>query len=319
MSDLEQRVSESLVRAAGDAPAAGGLAEAARARARGRRRTRLAGAAALAVAVVAVPVAVTLGSGGSGRSPVAPDPGGSSTAAPSGGPEVPDGWRVEAWRGLSVQVPDSWREGGRSAWCAGGGDPAVPVVQRPDTIVELIECSRPTYSLGLSLGSAAAYDTVYPSGHVWRYRRGDVEMYVDGSWLGHWYDDRRLVQVNAADRETVERVLESVAVTDDGWSTVEREGVTADLPPGWVPLDGSGCELEIDVYGPPGDEPCDPPEQLAFYESALFDPKYGPGTRRDDDGNGWSGYTYVDGVVVSVSASSRAVVGRVLDSARPTR
>lgn len=221
MTDLESRVREALDSAAGSAPPATGLAEAARRRRRGHRRR--------SVALTAVGVAVVLVAGVAGvRSlqetsvvPV-PDrvaPGDATSAAPSPEPDpdpVPPGWRVETWRGVSVEVPDDWAAGSRSDWCAGRAGPEVPVVERPHTTTQLVECHHPHASLGLSLGSAAAYDPVYPSGHVWRYQHGDswdgVEVYVDGSWLGHWYDGRHLVQVNAADRATVERVLGSVRV-----------------------------------------------------------------------------------------------------------
>jgi hypothetical protein len=214
MSDLEQRVREALADVAGDAPTAGGLAEAARGRARGRRRSRVTGAAAAAVAAVVIPLAITFGGDAPGGGPVAPDPGGPPTSPTSTGPAVPEGWRVETWRRLTVAVPGDWAEGGRSAWCAGDGDPAVPVVQGPDTVVEMIACSDPEISLGLTLGPVGVYSSVHPSGHVWLYERGDAEMYLDGSWLGQFYDEQYLVQVNAADRETVERILATVEVAE---------------------------------------------------------------------------------------------------------
>ena len=80
-------------------------------------------------------------------------------------------------------------------------------------------CGDPAYSFGLSFGSSAAYDTVYESGHVWQYTMGGqpgIEQFVVGSWLGHWYDGTRLVQVNAADRATVQRVLDSLEVSTGG-------------------------------------------------------------------------------------------------------
>lgn len=124
-----------------------------------------------------------------------------------------DGWRTETWSGLSVDVPGDWVPGAPAAYCIGGRSPERGVVQRPSTGVRSIRCNDPHYGFGMVLGSSAAYDTVYPSGHVWQYTGG--QEYVDGSWLGHWYDGERLVRVNAGDRATVERILASVAVQSD--------------------------------------------------------------------------------------------------------
>lgn len=313
MTDLEQRLHDSLVSAAHEAPAPDDLAGAARARLRRRRRTVAAAVASVAAVVVAVPAALTLG-GDEPDDHTAVDPG------PAAEGTVPDGWRMVTAQGLSVLVPEQWQEGARPAWCAGGGGrPEQPLVQLPGQVVDLIACHHPTESLGVTIGSASAARPAYESGHVWRYEQGTgpdgVEYYLDGSWLGYWYDDERLVSVNAADRETVERVLASV---DTGWTTAEHDGVTVDLPPGWVAKDQTGCEWEFPSFGPPTADPCDPDaEGVSFYASATFDPADGPGLRRGEDG--WSGYAYAGDYAVYVHVADRQVGQRILDSREPAR
>lgn len=110
MTDLESRLGAAL-RVAGDAaPHAGGLADGARARLRRRRRTTLAGVAVAVVVAVAAPLGLRAGLTG-------------------GDPEVttavPDGWRTESFRDLTLRVPDDWGFQGGPDWCLGDGSPAV--------------------------------------------------------------------------------------------------------------------------------------------------------------------------------------------------
>ena len=65
-------------------------------------------------------------------------------------------------------------------------------------------------SFGVSFADASAISPAYESGHVWQYEAGDVQQYVPGSWLGYWYDGNDLVEVNAADQETVQEIIDSV-------------------------------------------------------------------------------------------------------------
>ena len=222
MTDFERRVTEALESGAEQAPDATGLVVAARRRARLRRRVRGGVVAGLVVVAVAVPVgAVALG----GDSPsdgghVAEDPTTSEPSAPEPSTfEVPAGWQVERWHGIQVAVPGDWGQGTRSSWCAGGRADQGRVEQ-PDSSGVSIACMDPAYSFGLSFGSSVGFDAAYSSGHVWRYATdGDpdvVVQYVPGSWLGFWYDDTRLVQVNADDRETVQQVLDSMSVDEPG-------------------------------------------------------------------------------------------------------
>ena len=160
---------------------------------------------------------------------------------------MPDGWRMVTADGLSVLVPEQL-EGGRPPRlvCWGRGRRNSRWSSCPARSAMSSPADHPVESLGITIGSASAASLVYESGHVWRYEQGTgpdgVEWYLDGSWLGYWYDDDRLVSVNAADRETVERILDSV---DTEWTTAEHDGVTVDLPPGWVAKDQTGCEWEF--------------------------------------------------------------------------
>lgn len=314
MTDLEQRLHDSLTTVAAGAPVGDDLAGAARARLRRRRRT-VAATVASVVVVLAVPAALVLvGDGPDDHTAVDPGPAAEGT--------VPDGWRMVTADGLSLLVPQQWGSGTRTDWCADGVDrsPEKPVVETPGLLRYDIGCSKPQESLGVTIGSASAASLVYESGHVWRYEQGTgpngVEFYLDGSWLGYWYDDHdRLVSVNAEDRETVERILDSV---DTDWTTAEHDGVTVDLPPGWVAKDQTGCEWQFASFGPPTADPCDPDaEGVSFYGSATFDPADGPGLRRDKDG--WSGYEYTGDYVVYVQVEEEQIGHRILDSREPAR
>lgn len=222
MSDFESRLTDALSSGAEAAPDASGLADGARRRRRQRRRTTIAAAAAAVIAVVAVPVGVIAlnDGGGSDRGDVAEET-----------PDTPNATRVETWHDLQVEVPASWGYGGRTAWCT-GGQAETPVVERPGGVVAAIACD-PTYSFGVSWGDGTTtISPVYPSGHVWQYEAGDIAEYVPGSWLGYWYEGDDLVQVNAADQETVQEIIDSVqrveSVDGNGCPVAREEGFTTD-------------------------------------------------------------------------------------------
>jgi hypothetical protein len=141
MSDLEQRLTEALAQGAQGAPAATGLADAARSRLRSRRRTRAAGVAAAVALCVGVPAAVV-----ATRDSDTADPPPSSVATDPHGSGVPEGLRVESWHSVTVLVPDSWEYGSLSAWCANGGA-LEPRVQRPGIVVPNVKCPTSTYGI----------------------------------------------------------------------------------------------------------------------------------------------------------------------------
>jgi hypothetical protein len=104
-----------------------------------------------------------------------------------------------------------------------------------------------------------------------------------------------------------------------GWKTVEYRGVQVDIPSAWQPVDVSDCEFQFTQWAPDS-SPCGRKGGVAFYGSATFDPKHGPGVRRadakDTDGAAWGGYVYAGDYAVYASDAERGVVQEVLDSAR---
>ncbi len=125
---FEERVRAALAAGVGD-PSVSGLADRARSRLRARRRTTgTVVAAAVAVAAVPVVLALTLPGDAPDRSPVSPQTS-DSTPSPSPSPDgdaVADGWRVESWRNVTLQVPDDWGYGGGTDWCAADGSGSRP-------------------------------------------------------------------------------------------------------------------------------------------------------------------------------------------------
>ena len=190
MSDLEQRLTEALTEGAQGAPNVSGLSSAARSRARSRRRTRFAGAAAAVALAVGVPTAIvaTQGSDSDGPSRVAND-----TKADPG---VPDGYRVESWHDVSIEVPDTWGYGSHDSWCAGGGSLDTPRVSRPGEVSEMIACS-PATGYGITFqeidnGDDFQWPVVQQPGN---------ESYPPGAYVGGRGIGGVLVMVTAATKE----------------------------------------------------------------------------------------------------------------------
>jgi hypothetical protein len=116
---------------------------------------------------------------------------------------VEDGVRTESWHEMTFEVPDTWGQGGTSAWCSSGRSPedTTPTVGRPTDMVALILCD-PGNGYGVTVGSGAAASLVYDSGHVWQYDTEGVDHaeYPDGAWLSYWYDDDTLITIVTPDR-----------------------------------------------------------------------------------------------------------------------
>jgi hypothetical protein len=202
MSDLEERLADALARGAEDAPAAIGLAEAARARARTRRRARIGAVAAAVALCIAVPTAVVAARGtDDGR----PSP---AHVANDGAPDwgVPDGMRVESWRGVTALVPDSWGWGGLQSWCANDGKLEARV-ERPGGVEPAIGCPTSTYGLSFQqLPPAQDRDPVFD----W-----PVVLQTGQGWPPHAYVGAHgvgdvLVQVTAPTEQEALAVLATV-------------------------------------------------------------------------------------------------------------
>jgi hypothetical protein len=142
MSDLETRLAEALRQGAEGAPAAVGLADAARSRARTKRRARMGGVVAAVTLCIAVPTAVVAVRGSDDTGP-GPSHGANDDAASRG---IPAGQRVESWHGVTALVPDSWGWGSLEDWCADGGQ-LEPRVERPGGVSLDIKCATSTYGL----------------------------------------------------------------------------------------------------------------------------------------------------------------------------
>lgn len=196
MPDLEARLAAGLHGAADSAPPAADLATGARVRLRRRRRTTAAVVAA-ALVVVAVPVGLTV-AGGDGD----PD---RDTATNE---TVPDDWRVESYRDLTLRVPGDWAWGGGTDWCIAERDAASSraVVSRPG-VVRTIDCS-PSYGYGVHFEQPPSGEL--PPGTEGTVQQYTGERYPDDSWLGYARTGRAGVWVVTADRQLTRQVLDTV-------------------------------------------------------------------------------------------------------------
>jgi hypothetical protein len=180
--------------------------------------------AAVVLAAVAVPVAIGLTRGGSDRAPTPP------IATETPGVVVPAGWRIETWRDLEIQVPESWEYGALGAWCLGEpertGGPGI--VERPGGIVPAIGCMPPANGYGVQFWTPSSQlDEAFVAGTVSHYSALPAqESYPDGAWLAASSGDAHArITVVAPDRETAERILASARPVDglDGNGCAPRE------------------------------------------------------------------------------------------------
>lgn len=144
MSDLEQRLTDALRGAGEQAPHPGDLVTPARARLRQRRRTTAAAVIA-AVVVVAIPVGVQLARQG---------------VEPEVTTVVPDAWRTESYRDLTLRVPATWGHQGGPDWCSGDGKPAVT---RGEGFLVNASCS-PRFTYGVRFRDVPAQLHARPKG-----------------------------------------------------------------------------------------------------------------------------------------------------------
>jgi hypothetical protein len=109
--------------------------------------------------------------------------------------------------------------------------------------------------------------------------------------------------------------------SQEGWKTLEYDGVRVDIPSAWERLDTDDCEFQFERWARPDSPPCDFEEGVAFYDSSTFDPARGPGVRRTTE-NGipaWGGYIRVGDFAIYASYGDRDLVRSVLASARVAR
>jgi len=109
-----------------------------------------------------------------------------------------------------------------------------------------------------------------------------------------------------------------VVSTHDEWKTIEYQGVQVEIPAAWTRAATEDCEFQFERWTPPDLPACRPDGGLAFYPSATFDPKDGPGIRRGDAAGGaaaWAGYVYAGDFAVYASGDDRDLIHHVLRSA----
>lgn len=201
MSDLEQRLTDTLTRHAEDAPDVTGLAGAARRRAR-RRRSRRAGVALGLVLAVGAAGAVAAWPE-SERTPAADGANSATTAVDALGRAS----RWESWHGVTVKVPDDWGHGSLEGWCANGGTTA-PRVEVPGGVVPAIGCT-PASAYGLTFqivdaGGDYEWPVVHQSGDAWPPDNAVGARHVAGV----------LVTVAAPTADEAQAVLDSVQPID---------------------------------------------------------------------------------------------------------
>jgi hypothetical protein len=107
-----------------------------------------------------------------------------------------------------------------------------------------------------------------------------------------------------------------VTESSGGWKTIEYDGVRVDVPASWKPLDTDDCEFQFEHWAPPDSPKCQYDGGVAFYASATFDPAHGPGVSRMGSGPTWGGYVYAGEYAVWASDDDRALVTKIVDSAR---
>ncbi|MCB0909874.1 MAG: hypothetical protein KDB63_22485, partial [Nocardioidaceae bacterium] len=172
---------------------------------------------AVAAVAVAVPVGLSLGRGSGGRADSTPP----VVASDSPLPGAAEGWRVETWRDLTLQVPDSWGHGSLDQWCVsadGRGPEGLAGVQRPEGFQTLVGC-EPQIGYGVRFfdpGVAAPDVLGARAGEVTRFEPVDSvgALYPPGAWVGFTVTDHAGALVVAEDRAAARRVLDFAASVD---------------------------------------------------------------------------------------------------------
>ena len=103
----------------------------------------------------------------------------------NGGPDdVPAGYHVEQYRGVSVHVPNTWSSGALADWCHRADSPDNPVVERPGTGSTGRPCEEPRLGHGLQFLDPAGDDAVSDQPLRLRPGGGRDSYYPPGAWVG---------------------------------------------------------------------------------------------------------------------------------------
>ena len=179
MSPLETRLREALdVGTAGDRPGAD-LANGARTRAAARRRQRLIGVGAAAALATGMGLTIVVDND---RAPGGVPPATNEDQTSREGRRAPSGWHLVRWRGVTVQVPNTWGSGALSEWCRRGPLLGTPVVERPGAPRDE-RCSDPAMGYGAQFLGADRSRRV-ESHDVRRPRPAEAGLYPRDAWIG---------------------------------------------------------------------------------------------------------------------------------------
>lgn len=217
------RLRDSLVFAADQAPAPTDVARGARAKLR-RRRARTARTAAVAAAAVAVtaliPVGIVLseGDGGADRlAPVLPPVHNVVTERPTtnGVTERDDVRKTIFWLGITFEVPAEWQRGATTSWCSRDDDPAAvtPRVAFPGDIAAVRRECTPRIGYGVIMGSPATLEPAFESRRVQQYDASAdaVARYPEDAWLYSWYDEESVITVVTPDPGLTHKIAISIS------------------------------------------------------------------------------------------------------------
>jgi len=217
------RLRDSLVFAAEQAPAPTDVARGARAKLR-RRRARTARTAAVAAAAVAVtaliPVGIALsdGDGDADRlAPVLPPVPNVVTERPTtnGVTERDEVTKTIFWLGITFEVPAEWQRGATMSWCSKGDDPAAvtPRVAFPGDIAAVRRECTPRSGYGVIMGSPATFEPTFDSRRVQQYDASAdaVARYPEDAWLYSWYDEESVITVVTPDPGLTHQIAISIS------------------------------------------------------------------------------------------------------------
>ncbi len=205
---LEDRLRDALCAAADLGPRGVALAAGARARARARRRARVVGGG-VALVLGSVPLALAMTTDSSTPDVVTPAP---SRTLPDD--DVPAGWRVQRWRHVMVQAPNTWGDGHLATWCRRDREPGRPVVERPTGGRVPRSCVGPRLGYGLQFVDTTTLGRPLQDGLVHYRPQGQDALFPPGAWVGVTCGTCKVaVRVVSHDEYVARYVLRTVIAT----------------------------------------------------------------------------------------------------------